>query len=139
MINLEEIKDCNNYQKLKKIALENNIEVDDSDKALDLKDKILNNLVVEVFTFTYIGKGAESPRAIKFMNKIDFIRGEAIDIVNTKENELIIKKLLKNPSFIEGSIEPTEIIIRDEKEAERVNQIIKEDRAIDQAFAKKHK
>ena len=139
MTNLNEIQECNNFFKLKKIAEENNIKLDADDKVKEIKHKLLLKFDIEgkeKLIFTYIGKGLDSPVSINFMGKLRFTRGVAREVENTEENKRIIKKLNGNPCFVNREIEFEEIERLDKEEETRVNKIRSEDREIDKNFKK---
>jgi hypothetical protein len=56
----------------------------------------------DVKTFTYVGAGEGSPNVIKFMGKIDMVRGEPVDVPVSDSH--LIGKLLGCSTIIEGAI-----------------------------------
>lgn len=88
--------------------------------------------------FTYKGIGAESPQIIKFMDAITFSRGKATK-VQIQGNEKYIAKLKMNPSFVEGEVEPDDILAEDEQEKKIVAAKKKEDKALNEEVKRKHR
>ena len=141
MITIKQIEPINNFFQLKKIAVDNNIKISEGDKVKEIKQKIIDSInlqAIKIRSFTYKGSGATPPHKIKFMGKVDFIRGQVTDIIDNKQNDLILFKLQNHPCFVEGSIDEMEMIKADAKEQERADRIKKEDMQIDANLKRKH-
>lgn len=140
----EEIELSNNFNKLKKYALNKRIKKLGSDKIKEIKEKLLDNSIcedVEVMkfrTFTLVGKNSDSPVNIKFMNKIEFIKGQPTHIADNEENKFIISKIENNPAFIPGEITQDELYKKYQKEDQRVLRARQEDIRIDSIMQKKY-
>ena len=138
-----------NYNKLKKYAKDNKIEILDSDQSSELREKIksfIENIEInkeKSYIFTYAPTCFESPKYINFMGKKEFIEGEPVNIIDNPSNELLIFKLKGHPLFIEGEHSQEEIknIINKKKieTQERTKKILEEDQKIQNAYDKKHR
>jgi hypothetical protein len=84
--------------------------------------------------FTYVGKGEDSPRRIKFMGRQTFIRGEATEVTD----EIVLAKVKINPCFVEGVVDIEDIADADEDAAAKANAQRAEDKRIDAAYKKRH-
>lgn len=141
----KELSNSTNYNKLKKYAKDNNIEILDSDNSSKLREKIksfIGELEIDKeksHVFTYAPDSCESQRYINFMGKQEFIEGKPVIIIDNPSNELMISKLKGHPLFIEGSHEDKEIreIIDSKKKAEekRVERVKREDNQIQTSYS----
>lgn len=84
--------------------------------------------------YTYVGKGADSPRKINFMGKQEFIRGEAVTVTDPA----LLAKIAKNPSFVAGEVKQQDIIAVDEAGEAREKEVRAKDAKIQASFSKKH-
>ena len=83
---------------------------------------------------TYVGSGEDSPAVIKFMGQQEFVRGEAVEVVDP----FLMQKIAGNPSFVEGEVTQKELHGRDmeaRKDAEMKKVV---NGRIQAAFAKKY-
>lgn len=141
----KELSNSTNYNRLKKYAKDNNIEILDSDNSSKLREKIksfIDNIEInkeKSYVFTYAPNSYEDRRYIKFMNKQEFMEGKPVTIIDNPSNELIISKLKGHPLFIEGEHDEVEImkIINKKKEAEkeRVERVRREDNQIQTSYS----
>jgi hypothetical protein len=92
----------------------------------------------KIKTFTYIGKGEDSPYSINFMGKIPFVRGQSVNIDDTLSNEFIINKLQNNPSFQEGIVKAEVITIQDKEAKQRADENRGIDKRIDATIKKQN-
>jgi hypothetical protein len=143
-----ELLNSNNFNKLKKYAKDNKIEILDSDNSFELRGKIrtfVENLEINKeknHIFTYASNCFESPKYINFMGKQEFIEGKSVTIIDNPTNELLIFKLKGHPLFIEGEQNQEQIddIIKKKKMDNRrkADKILKEDQTIQKNYNKKH-
>jgi len=57
---------------------------------------------VETKTFTYIGGGEDSPNIIKFMGKVEMVRGMPVEIPVTPEYMRVLAKIAGCKTIVEG-------------------------------------
>lgn len=140
-----ELSNSTNFNKLKKYALDNKIEILDSDRSPELCEKIksfIKTLEIDKeksHVFTYAPDSCESQRFINFMGKQEFTEGKPVTIIDNPSNESLICKLKGHPLFIEGSHDDKEIkeIIDSKKKAEekRVERVKREDNQIQTSYS----
>lgn len=85
--------------------------------------------------FTYIGGGEDAPRVTKFMGIQEFILGRPTEVTN----EQVLRKIVGNPTFVEGEMSVEEIHKLEEKAREDAEAQRAEDRRIDAAYRRQHK
>ena len=139
-----ELSNSTNFNKLKKYALDNKIEILDSDKSSELCVKIksfIEGLEIDKeksHVFTYAPHSCDSQRYINFMGKQEFIEARPVTIIDNPSNESLICKLKGHPLFIEGVHSEEEIkkIISNKQKAEkeRVAKVRREDSEIQSSY-----
>lgn len=91
---------------------------------------------VETRTFTYIGAGEDSPNVIKFMGKVDMVRGEPVEIPVTPEFKVVLEKLKGVSTVIEGKVERKQLQENDIKAKEKADKQRAEDKVTNQKAMK---
>lgn len=85
--------------------------------------------------YTYIGAGADSPRVINFMDRQKFVRGQATEVMD----EIVLKKIINNPTFIQGEATQEQLHTIDEEAAAEEQKTRDRDNKMNAEFSKKHK
>lgn len=94
-------------------------------------EPILHEIEPEIYT--YVGKGADSPRVIDFMGMQRFVRGEATEVTNP----VVLAKLKGHPTFVEGEVGQEQLHNIDEEGAASEKQQRAKDAAIEAEFRRK--
>lgn len=84
--------------------------------------------------FTYVGGGEDSPRVINFMGMQKFVRGQATEVVDP----VVLAKIAKNPTFIEGEVEQEELHTYDEEARKEADEQRRKDKETNLAWKKKY-
>lgn len=85
--------------------------------------------------FTYVGKGEDCPNVIKFMGRVEFVRGEPVTVTDPE----VLAKLKVNPSFVQGAVERKELAVADAEAKKAADAQRKADSRMNAAFTKKFK
>ena len=86
--------------------------------------------------YTYIGAGEDSPQVIKFMGQISFMRGRPVKVEDNPSNARLLSKIKECPTFIEGVVEPEEIVNLDIDAKEKADTQRKQDKELTIAIKK---
>lgn len=85
-------------------------------------------------TYTYVGKGESSPQRIKFMGRVEFVRGRAVEVTDP----VVLTKIADNPSFVQGEADKELLEAIDDEGFEIAEANRKIDKQMDANFKRQH-